>query len=91
MNQVLHECLDLFCIVYLDDIVVYSDTREEHMAHVQHVLGRLKAAGLYLKLSKCQFYAKRISLVSSIITLDSIEMEPDRILTVAEWLVTASH
>ncbi len=91
VNQVLRECLDLFCIAYLDDIVVYSDTREEHTAHVRQVLERLKTTGLYLKLSKCQFYAKQIGFVGFIITPDSIEMEPDRIRTVAEWPVPASH
>jgi hypothetical protein len=51
----------------------------------------LKAAGLYLKLSKYQFYGKRIRFIRFIIILDSIEMEPYRIRTVAEWLVPASY
>ncbi len=91
MNQVLCECLDLFCIAYCDDIVVHSNMRKEHTVHVRQVLERLKAAGLYLKLSKCQFYAKRISFVAFIITLNSVEMEPDRIWTVAKWPVPAFH
>jgi hypothetical protein len=53
INTVLHEYLDLFCIAYLDDIVVYSNLLEEHEEHVRLVLAKLQEAGLYLKLSKC--------------------------------------
>jgi hypothetical protein len=91
VNQVLRECLDRFCIAYLDDIVVYSDTRKEHTAHVWQVLERLKAAGLYLKLSKWLFYAKRIGFVGFIITPDSVKIEPDCIQTIAKWPLPASH
>ncbi len=58
VSQVLREYLDLFCIAYLDDIVVYSDMREEHMTHVWQVLEPLKATGHYLKLLKCLFNLK---------------------------------
>jgi hypothetical protein len=91
VNHVLRECLDLYCIAYFDDIVVYSDTREEHTAHVRLVPERLKAAGLFMKLSKCQFYAKRIGFVGFIITPDGVEMEPDRIRTISDWPAPQSH
>jgi hypothetical protein len=55
VNKILCECLDLFCNSYQQEGVFYSDTREEHTAHVWQVLERLKATRLYLKLSKCQF------------------------------------
>ncbi len=48
----LRKYLDLFCIAYLDDIVVYSNSLEEHEEHVRLVLVKLQEAGLYLKLSK---------------------------------------
>ncbi len=61
------------------------------MEHVQCVLAKLQEAGLYLKLSKCKFNMQRISFVSFIITLEGVEMEPDRVRTIAEWPEPESH
>jgi hypothetical protein len=70
--------------MYLDNIVVYSNTLEEHHKHVQEVLKRLRDAGIYLKLSKCEFNTKRIGFVSFIVIPHGVEMEPDRSKTVTE-------
>ena len=56
MNDALHEYLDMFVIVYLDDILVYSTSEEEHIKHVRLVLDKLKEYSLLLKLEKCEFY-----------------------------------
>jgi hypothetical protein len=71
--------LDIHCIAYLDDIVVYLNTLEEHQQYVRAVLKRLRYAGLSLKFSKCEFNTKHIRFVSFIATSEGIEMEPDRI------------
>ena len=55
INNSLRDYLDIFCTAYLDDILIYSKTRAEHIQHVCLVLERLRAAGLYAKLSKCEF------------------------------------
>ncbi len=85
------EYLDQVCIAYLDDIVVYSNSLEEHMEHVQCVLAKLQEAGLYLKLMKCEFNMQQISFVRSIITPDGVEIEPDRVRAIAEWPEPESH
>jgi hypothetical protein len=56
MNDVLHEYLDIFTIVYLDDILIYSTNEEEHIKHVKLVLKKLEEYSLLLKLEKCEFY-----------------------------------
>ncbi len=91
INSMLREYLDQFCIAYLDDIVVYSNSLEEHTEHVRCVFAKLQEAGLYLKLSKCEFNMQRISFVSFIITQGGVEMEPDRVRTIAEWPEPKSH
>jgi hypothetical protein len=88
---VLLNCLDIHCIAYLDDIVVYLNTLEEHQQHVRAVLKRLRNAGLCLKLSKCKINTKHIRFVSSIATSKGIKMEPDRIRTISEWPMPASY
>ena len=58
INDALREYLDRFCSAYLDDILIYSKTKEEHLQHVRQVLERLRRAGLYAKLSKCEFFVE---------------------------------
>ena len=58
INHTLCKYLDVFYIAYLDNIIIYSDTPEEHTRHVCTILAWLQKAGLYAKLSKCQFSVK---------------------------------
>ncbi len=78
----LHEYLDLFCIAYLDDIVMYSNLLEKHEEHVRLILAKLQEAGLYLKLSKYEFNMQRISFVGFVITPDGVGIEPERVRTI---------
>ena len=55
MTNVLNEYLDVFVVVYLDDIVIYSQTLEEHLRHLRLVFSRLREHELYVKREKCQF------------------------------------
>jgi hypothetical protein len=84
-NDCLREFLDIFCIVYLDDVLIFSDTLEEHVAHVKQVLSRLREYGLTCKLSKCEFHVTSVSFLGFIISPDGISMEPDRVTAITEW------
>ena len=55
MNQILHDFLDIFCVVYLDDILIYSENPDQHQCHVRQILERLRQNQLYAKLEKCVF------------------------------------
>ncbi len=74
INSVLREYLGQFCIAYLDNIIVYLNSLEEHTDHVRYIFAKLQEAGLYFKLSKCEFNMQRISFVGFIITMEGIEM-----------------
>lgn len=63
VNDLFHDILDVFVIIYLDDILVYSDNEEEHVLHVRQVLERLQQNGLYAKLDTCAFHQSRISFL----------------------------
>ena len=56
MNRVFHDYLDSFFVEFIDDILVYSKTREEHAEHLRTILNTLRANELYAKLSKCEFW-----------------------------------
>ena len=56
MNETLHEYLDIFVTVYLDDILIYSENEKEHVEHVKKVLAKLRTNSLLLELEKCEFH-----------------------------------
>ena len=90
VNDCLRNFLDIFCVVYLDDVLIFSDTLEEHVVHVKKVLSRLREYGLTCKLSKCEFHVTSVSFLGFIISPDGISMEPDRVTAITEWPVPKS-
>lgn len=85
INDTLREYLDLFCSAYLDDILIYSRTKEEHSAHVRAVLQKLRDAGLFAKMPKCEFFVPETKFLGMIVGRDGIRMDPEKIKTVREW------
>nr|XP_016511041.1 PREDICTED: RNA-directed DNA polymerase homolog [Nicotiana tabacum] len=75
MSQVFREYIDEFVVVYLDDIVVYSQTMEEHLEHLRKVLNRLREHEFYAKLSKCSFTQKQIDFLGHVIGEGRIRMD----------------
>jgi hypothetical protein len=85
INDSLRDYLDQFCSAYLDDILIYSKTREEHEEHVRKVLQRLREAGLYAKLSKCEFFVTKTKFLGLIVGRDGFKMDPKKVRTILEW------
>jgi hypothetical protein len=85
MNGVFREYLDKFVIVFLDDIFIYSKTKEEHEQHLRMVLQVLREHKLYAKLSKCIFYQKKIHYLGYIISIDEITVDPEKIEAIRGW------
>lgn len=85
INDTLKEYLDIFCTAYLDDILIYSKTRTEHVEHVGKVLDALRKAKLYAKLSKCEFMKSETTFLGLIVGKDGIRMDPEKIRTITEW------
>jgi hypothetical protein len=85
MNDILSDYLDVFCIVYLDNILIYSDDLEQHRRHVEMVLRRVEEVGLTLKASKCELNTDKTEYLGYIISPTGIEMDPEKVQAVAEW------
>lgn len=90
MNRVFHPYLDQFIIVFIDDILVYSRTREEHAGHLRITLQLLASKQLYAKFSKCEFWLERISFLGHIISKDGVEVDPAKVEAVRDWPVPKS-
>ena len=91
INHALRDCLDVFCIAYLDDILIFSDTKAEHVRHVSEVLERLLRHGLYVKLEKCEFHVFRIGFVGFMVYPNGTGMEESRVADVRSWPTPRSH
>jgi hypothetical protein len=85
MNGVFRDYLDKFVIVFLDDILVYSKSEEEHEQHLRIMLQVLREHQLYAKLSKCLFYQEHIHYLGNIISKDGIAVDPENIEAIREW------
>lgn len=86
INRILAEKLDVFCIVYLDDILIYTEgTESDHVNAVKWVLERLLQNGLYANLQKCRFHQDEVRFLGYIISPEGIRMEPERISSVQDW------
>ena len=85
MNSIFHEYLDKFVIIYIDDILVYSKTEEEHAEHLRLVLTKLRDHRLYAKFSKCEFWLKELIFLSHVVSAAGVAVIPDKIQAILDW------
>jgi hypothetical protein len=85
MNRIFHSYLDKFVVVFIDDILVYSKTEEEHAEHLRIVLKTLREKKLYAKLSKCEFWLKEVSFLGHVISSGGIAVDPSKVDAVLKW------
>ena len=85
MNRVFKDFLDTFVIVFIDDILIYSKTEEEHGVHLHQVLSRLRAHRLYAKFSKCEFWLQEVTFLGHVVSGKSISVDPTKIEAIINW------
>ena len=85
MNKVFAKELDAFILVYLDDILVFSRTKEEHLEHIRTALGRLRDAKIYARLHKCEFYKDKVEYLGFDVSARGVQPSPDKVRAVVEW------
>jgi hypothetical protein len=85
MNSVFMPELDKFMVVFIDDILVYSKSEDEHTKHLHTVLQRLRDHHLYAKFSKCDFWLREIKFLGHTILQDEIAVDPEKVQEVMDW------
>jgi hypothetical protein len=85
MNKVFMEYLDKFVVVFINDILVYSRSEEEHEEHLCLVLQKLQDHKLDAKLSKCEFWLKQVTFLGHVISKGGISVDPSKIEDVLSW------
>ncbi|GJU98659.1 reverse transcriptase [Tanacetum coccineum] len=83
--RIFHEYLDKFVIVFIDDILVYSKSEEEHEQHLRIVLEILRQKKLYAKFSKCEFWLQQVAFLGHIVSADGIIMDPSKVEAITKW------
>ena len=85
MNEVLKEFIGKFVIVYLDDILVFSITKEEHLRHLNHVLKKLHQEKLLINLKKCSFMKEELVYFSFVVSVKGLNMDLEKVKAIVEW------
>ena len=88
-QRLMESCLgDLhlhWCIIYLDDIIVFNRTSDEHLHRLKAVLNKLEAAGLKLKPSKCDLFKQQINYLGHVVSKEGVSTDPEKIKAITEW------
>jgi hypothetical protein len=85
MNSVFMDYLDKFVVVFIDDILIYSQNEQEHEEHLRNILQRLRDCQLYAKLSKCEFWISEVLFLGHIINREGLAVDPKKVTTILDW------
>lgn len=90
IQSIIRPWIDNFVTAYLDDILIYSNTKEEHIQHVRTILEALSKVNLPIDIDKCLFLVKRVNYLGLIITPQGIEMDPKKLSSISNWPTPSS-
>ena len=85
MNRIFQPYLDQFVIVFIDDILIYSGSKEDHEEHLRVVLRILRENQLYTKFSKCQFWLDSVAFLGHLISAEGVYVDPQKIEVIVNW------
>jgi transposase InsO family protein len=91
IHTALRGLLDVVCVAYLDDILIFSPDRETHTDHICQVLQRLRDAQLYAKPAKCTFFQDQVEFLGFVISRAGISMDKQRVEAIASWEIPKSY
>jgi len=85
MNNIFSDLLDVCAVIYLDDILIYSNNMSEHHQHVKEVLKHLHKTGLYAKAEKCEFHSELVEYLGYILSPSGLTMSDDKVKIIQDW------
>ncbi len=91
INKTMHSYLNLFVLIYINDLLMFFSSTKKNIEHVKMMLQRLKKFNLYFKLSKCSFHVFHVNFLNFRMSFDEITMQTSRIVVVKNWSKFKSH
>ena len=85
VNRVCKPYLDKFVIVFIDDILIYSKSQEEHEQHLRLILELLRKEQLYAEFSKCDFWLREVNFLGHVVNKDGIHVDPSKVDSIRSW------
>ena len=85
MNYMFSNMIDVCIVVYLDDILIYSNDTASHRKHVKEALRRLRKHGLYARADKCEFHSQKVEYLGYILSPEGLSMAADKIKVIQDW------
>src|SRR6266481_1690824 len=85
MNDIFMDMIDINVIVYLDNILIYSDGLPEHITHIQEVLQRLRVNGLFARADKCEFHVMSCEYLGSMLSPEGLTMASNKVQIIQDW------
>ncbi|WVZ93032.1 hypothetical protein U9M48_039055 [Paspalum notatum var. saurae] len=85
MNMIFMNVLDQCVVVFIDDILIFSRTKEEHEQHLRIVLEKLRENQLYGKFSKCEFWLEKVAFLGHMLTAEEVSIDPEKVEDVSSW------
>lgn len=86
MERLFGDCRYQSVLLYLDDVIVFSSSVQQHLERLEQVFSRLENQGLKVKLSKCNFFQKRVEYLGHVVSADGVSMDPDKVAVVRDWM-----
>ena len=90
INHVLYDCLDDYAVIYLNNILIFSKTLEEHQEHVTQMLKQLQKENLILKSEKCEFYTQKTEYLEHLIISEELKMHSDKIKAILKYSMSTT-
>ena len=85
MHRVFLPYLDQFVVVFVDDILIYSQTEREHEDHLRIILQLLRDHQLYAKISKCEFWLTEMRFLGQVVSASGVSVDPEKVKAVMSW------
>ena len=85
MNEVLNEFLENFVIVYLDDILIFSKSFDEHLLHIRSVPERMREEKSLINLKKCSLVKRKLVYLGFVVLGEGLKMDPEKVKVILEW------
>jgi hypothetical protein len=85
VNKVLRDILDYFCTAYINNILIYSENKDDYNTYITAVFKRLDKARLFLDINKSKFRVKRLKYLGLIVSMDGIKIDLDKVQAIIDW------